>query len=759
MLVRAYRVTDKVGIVLLKSASAVGGSALAGMTLVTGGLRWGLGGGLLALVALIVALVGGFFRLIVRPLLLGILALLRLIFNGARAVVAFIALRVLGLGSRAATAAQGSMARRSANASARAEIDAVLVEDPLRVQNRVLSGVTVLLLVALLGVIIWATDPARRASEPVTGGMMPGAGLLAATPQDSTPVPALLATTVPTVTPLPSILEARGSLAYTVRENGQTDIWAVGVGDRTPLRITNNPADDRDPAWSPDGRRLAYASRQDGNWELYIYDLATDTTSRMTFDLSFQGGPTWSPDGEWLAYESYQGGNLDIYVMRTDGSQIERLTDHPAPDFSPAWSPDGRRIAFTSWRDGSQDIFIFSLDDPRDAAVVNLTNTPLRNEDHPAWSPDGSLLAFSALDQGVEKVFVQPANDPNARAQVLGRGSAPAWSPDGASLIVTIDSLEGTQLVAIPFAGVGVATLVIPAPLGASGPDWTGSILPQSLVSRGGLPSAVPGPLYIEQAERIDGDPPYRLGPLVNINAELPFLSDRVNDSFNALREAALGQIGWDFLGQLEDTLWDINRLPQPGEERLSWHKAGRAFAFNRNATVGFPPAIEVVREDLDISTYWRVYVRVADEAQNGQLGEPLRHMPWDFLSRNQGDVEAYNQGGRVRAAMPQGYYVDLTQIAADYGWGRVAAGTDWRGNFNSTNYWKFEKREELEWYDAMRELYTEGQLVNFVTTPPTVAPVPGVPTMPPRIEPTATSAPPDDALPPPPDVDGEEGG
>ena len=79
----------------------------------------------------------------------------------------------------------------------------------------------------------------------------------------------------------------------------------------------------------------------------------------------------------------------------------------------------------------------------------------------------------------------------------------------------------------------------------------------------------------------------------------------------------------------------------------------GRAFGINRNLIAGFPARIEMAREDLDVNTYWRVYVRVADEAQNGQLGEPLRRLPWDMLSRDQGDVQAYDQGGRLKSEVP----------------------------------------------------------------------------------------------------------
>jgi len=466
----------------------------------------------------------------------------------------------------------------------------------------------------------------------------------------------------------------------------------------------------------------------------------------MTYDLSFQANPGWSPDGEWLVYESYQGNNLDIYVMRIDGSQAPlRLTDHPEPDFSPAWSPDGRTIAFISWRDGNQDIYLFSLDDPRDEAVVNISNTPGRDEDFPAWSPDGNLLAFSALDEGVEKVFVKSVRDVDSPAQVLERGRTPTWAPDGVSLIYAVDSIDSTQLVAGPFAGSGIATEIIPVSRGATSPAWTSAPLPQRLVNSGGLAKASNDPLFIEQVNDPTTDPPYRLRVLANVNAPNAVLSERVNDSFMAFRERASDVLGWDLLGRLEDAFWQIDRPPQPGEERRNWLMTGRAVAINRNLIVGFPAPIEVVREDFGVDVYWRVYVRVSDEAQSGQLGEPLRRMPWDFASRNQGDVDAYDNGGRLRAEMPAGYYIDLTQLALDYGWERVAAGSDWRRNFNSTNYWLFQRRDNLTWFDAMRELYTEAQLGGFAPRAATAsAPLPDPLTMSspaPPLPPTETPA------------------
>ena len=711
MLVRAYRLTDKAGVATLKSSVAVMEYTLSGIGVITHVTRAGLGG----IFGVLWGIIGVIYGVLRRILLF--------IFRFARGLFGFVGGAAVGTVRRssgqAAQAAGANMARRAA----RAEMESGLAEDPLRAQNRVLSSVTVVLLAVLIGVVLWATNPARTAAPTVPDVNNTNFSFIQSTGEAApTSQSVLLSTPVPTATTLPSVLEARGSIAYTVRERGQDDIWAVGIGTRAPIRLTNSPADDRDPSWSPDGTKLAYASRQDGNWEIYIYDLLTGQTTRMTYDLSFQGAPSWSPDGKWLVYESYQGNNLDIYVVPVDGSQpAQRITDNAAPDFSPAWSPEGRRIAFVSWRDGNQDIYIFSLDNPTDADAVNLTNTPDRQEDYPAWSPDGTLLSFSALDQGKDKVFVKPSSDPQAAAQVLEQGREPAWSPNGGSLMFAVDSIEGTQLVAAPFAQNGVSTLIIGVQQSASSPVWTGTPLPTALVNSGGLGLGVAQSLFIEQ-ETLGTDGLWRLQALPDVTAPSVYLSDRVDDSFNALRRQTAEVLGWDFLGKLEDAFWGLDRPPQPGEERRNWLMTGRAFAVDRNLNLGFPARLEMTREDLGVDTYWRLYIRVSDDAQNGQLGEPLRRMPWDMLSRDSGDVGAYDQGGKLKTEVPSGYYVDFTELAQDYDWAWMPAGTDWRRNINAVNYWLFRKADGLTWYDAMRELYTNDQLGGFA---PTATPLP----------------------------------
>lgn len=740
MLVRAYRISDRLGVVLLKSGAGLSTLLLEGVHKIVIAGRSGTGGVVGLAMLFVLGIFGGLrwfvvgvYRQTIR-VLAGLRGILAWTFRhlgrgvaGTMRVAGSAAQRTGRVGVRASGRAGGSVTGQASKAmarrAARAEIDAGLAEDPLRVQNRILSTMVVIVLIVLIAIVIWATSNQNTSPLPPSSVVDLGTGGDEPTPQEDQVVPSV-ATPVPTATDLPEVLQARGSLAFVVREQGQTDIWAAEVGSLNSIRIVSSPEDDRDPAWANHSMRLAYASRhEDGNWDIYIYDLSTGETTRMTYNLAFEARPRWSPDDAFLVYESYQpDSHLDLFVMRSDPNANEapvRLgASSDTADFSPAWSPDGREIAFVSWREGNQDIYVFSLDTQE---TYNLTQTPNRHEDYPSWSPDGRSIAFSAVEAGIETVFVQETNNPNARAVAFRRGRTPTWSPSGgeiSSLVFAVDASDSTFLTVAPYSESGVATEVIQALRGATMPVWTEAPLPPALVNAGGSELMVADSLFTEQIDSTGGDPPYALGSLVNITGVEPaYLSDRVNDSFNALRERVNEVTGIDFLGTLSDALWDLDHRPQPGEPNKNWHRTGRAFSFNRNLVAGFPSPIEVVREDTDLQTYWRVYVRVADEAQTGQLGEPMRTMPWDFQSRDRGDVEAYEQGGRLRDEIPSGYYVNLTQVAEDYGWMRVPAGTDWRDNFNARNFWTFEKRDDLGWYEAMREIYAESRLGGWVPT------------------------------------------
>ncbi len=73
-------------------------------------------------------------------------------------------------------------------------------------------------------------------------------------------------------------------------------------------QLTSGPWQDRDPAWSPDGRRLAFASERhpergrDLGADLFVFEVGSGELSQLTQTTGQVHQPCWSPDGSQLAY-------------------------------------------------------------------------------------------------------------------------------------------------------------------------------------------------------------------------------------------------------------------------------------------------------------------------------------------------------------------------------------------------------------------------------------------------------------------------
>ena len=581
------------------------------------------------------------------------------------------------------------------------------VGQPVTLQPRTLRLLLLLIVGNLIVLVLLGVALYQVATVPALAVPLPDRS-------DLTPVPQASATPGPTPTPLGS----GGAIAFSLRRNGNTDIYALNQSDRQLVRLTHHQAEDCSPAWAPDGNYLAFASNRAGNWDIYLLDLVSGSLIRLTHHTEFDANPSWSPDGQWIAFETYRDGNLEVYLMSTTGKQLRRITTDPAPDYAPAWAHDSQAIAFTSLRDGSKDVYLRLLSDPDD--LLNLTQSVDLDEDSPAWSVDGGRIAYVSGPEGHTSVQVtsfdrDTLTTDRTQTEFFGTGRAPAWAPDGESLAYVYERSGRSHLVAASMTGWALFHEVFSVEGLLDDLAWTETPLSPRVVAR--AQEAAPGteiPFYAEvvQATPVTGAP-YELVPLPGVRVEdgRPLLSDRVNDSFNALRRDVAAEIGWDYLAKLESSWIALPYEPPNGQSRKSWHLCGRAFALDQGAYGAEEPTVEVVREDIGAATYWRVFVRASGEGQHG--GEPLRDIPWDLLAREAGGQPAVN-GGALRERVPPGYYVDFTARAKDFGWERVPALWRWRQFWPDVLWWEYRKPGSLTWWDCMLDVFEPKEIESY---------------------------------------------
>ena len=119
---------------------------------------------------------------------------------------------------------------------------------------------------------------------------------------------ALLALSAATAQAWPGL---NGYMAYGSNRTGSQfsdDIYVTPLDVETPTQLTFRRADDGQPAWSPDGRRLAFKTAQFGSNQLAVInaDGTGETLLTRTFRFS-EGQPAWSPDAHEAALPAHSG--------------------------------------------------------------------------------------------------------------------------------------------------------------------------------------------------------------------------------------------------------------------------------------------------------------------------------------------------------------------------------------------------------------------------------------------------------------------
>ena len=184
--------------------------------------------------------------------------------------------------------------------------------------------------------------------------------------------------------------------------------YRAGVAGVRPLAtvpVTSYPGDERDPDLSPDGARVAFAwdgggatePGGDRQFDVYVQPAEGGTPTRLTMHPADDRSPAWSPDGARVAFvRCGRGGDCGVMVVDADGGPEESIvtpTDFAIEDL--VWSPDGARLAFAGrrGRQGAFSVHLLPLDGSAPQRLTAPASTYPGDLD-PAFSPDGRLLAF-----------------------------------------------------------------------------------------------------------------------------------------------------------------------------------------------------------------------------------------------------------------------------------------------------------------------------------------------------------------------------
>jgi tricorn protease len=218
------------------------------------------------------------------------------------------------------------------------------------------------------------------------------------------------------------------------------DIWIHDFKAGTTENLTNNPAQDICPMWSPENK-IYFISDRDGRMNLFVNDLNMKETKQLTtfkdFDIKFpsigkesvvfeQAGYIWRYD-----LKTGEARSVPIEIKEDLAAGRSSLVDAAKHIESVNLAPDGERTIVVARGD------LFSVP-ARHGTPRNLTKTSNAHERDAIWSPDGKWIAYNSDATGENELYLR-AQDGKGEAVQLTSGAdtyfyAPKWSPDSKKL-------------------------------------------------------------------------------------------------------------------------------------------------------------------------------------------------------------------------------------------------------------------------------------------------------------------------------------
>jgi Tol biopolymer transport system component/DNA-binding winged helix-turn-helix (wHTH) protein len=182
-----------------------------------------------------------------------------------------------------------------------------------------------------------------------------------------------------------------------------------------PEPLTGHAGIEANPSFSPGGEELAFSWNGPGedNFDIYTLTLRDGRLKRLTDTPARDFSPAWSPDGQQIAFlRQTAAARADLMCMRASGGDARRLTQvaspvRPVPVID--WTRDSKSVIFADASDGLQSsLFTISLSDGR-RRRISWPPAGTRGDFSPAVSRSGASMAFTRfVDSESNDIFLQP---------------------------------------------------------------------------------------------------------------------------------------------------------------------------------------------------------------------------------------------------------------------------------------------------------------------------------------------------------------
>ena len=222
-------------------------------------------------------------------------------------------------------------------------------------------------------------------------------------------------------------------MACTFR-TGNLELFVVNPVTGAARNLTQNPATDKYPSCSFDGKQIAFVSDREGSDSLFVMNADGSNVRRLArVSVASQGWPVgrpmgsglfrpvrrWpaanvphpsgrhgvqgrgegtdpavSPDGKRLAFDGH-----GLFVMNSDGTNRRRLgEDSGYGGLHATWTPDGKTIIYADRVGTALELFSCDPDSGKKKELTRLGGRPLRHRSRPMGS--GSLSGCAMRSTG-----------------------------------------------------------------------------------------------------------------------------------------------------------------------------------------------------------------------------------------------------------------------------------------------------------------------------------------------------------------------